>query len=335
MQNLEILNSFCSGKIYAVVKANAYGLGGRNISKFIEESVDGFCVANVEECAELRECGIKKDILVFGASTADEYRLICRYNGIGTIYSRESFELVKTIDSTSIPRICVAIDTGMHRIGFDRRDIIKFSNLPGKLREKIVGIYSHYGDINDRMRADEQERKFREMSNNIEFSIGKRLFKSISNTNAILHFHDFFDVARIGIGLYGMNDKLLSDAVEIISKIVQIREIPLGEHVGYDDIFLTKSQKIIATVCIGYADGYGTVFSNRGIVRVRGTYVPVVGRVCMDYCMIDVTDVPDVSVGDDVVLFDETILRKYFPGEVSPYEFLCGIGNRVERIYIT
>ncbi|MBR1747976.1 MAG: alanine racemase [Clostridia bacterium] len=331
--NIAFFREKYAGKIFAVIKANAYGLGAELISLYLENEVDGFCVATVEEGEKIRSCGIKKDIWVLGVLSKEDYIIAADNNLIATISSEESISEIKALEPYSIPKLFVAIDTGMHRLGLEKNvDVEKvFSNK--RIKEKTVGLFTHFADGKNERRVFSQLGKLEEYSK-IENTINNRLIKSTSSTDSGTTWNCFFECARIGMGLYGIGIDKLQRAVEFISYIVQVKTVRKGEYIGYGSDYTIEKDSLIAVVSAGYADGYPTVFNNVGVVIVRGKKTRVIGRICMDYCMIDATGIPGVSVGDEVLLFGEKNETECLKQGVFHYELLCGIGSRVKREYV-
>lgn len=342
-------------KIMAVVKADAYGHGAVEVSKTaLYNGADWLGVATCDEGIQLRKNSIFVPILLLGytpAARVDEVIL----NGLTqTIFSYETakeFSIAAKKLKRSV-NVHIKIDTGMGRIGFTPCEesietILKISMLPGL---NITGIYTHFAeaDKRDKTYTYEQYKKFTYMTENIEKRLGIKILKHAANSGAILELPDLkLDMVREGILLYGLypsnevsrNINILP-CMSIKSKVSYVKETEAGISIGYGRTFFTKRKSIIATIPVGYADGYSRLLSNKASVIIRGSVAPVVGNICMDQFMADVTDIDGVKEGDSVILiggdngnFITADELAEIQGTIS-YEILCGVGRRVPRIYI-
>ncbi len=337
--------------IMAVVKADAYGHGAVEIARHILDKVDWFGVSNIDEALELRNNGIDKPILILGASMPDEFESIIKNNITCTLFdidralelSRTAIRLKKSVD------VHIKLDTGMSRIGFcanyeSVNEIIQISKLP---RINITGIFSHFA------KADEEDKSYtykqKELfdwfikecaENGIKFQN-----KHLSNSAGIIDLDCEYDMVRMGIMLYGLmpSDEMLNKpdikpALELITHITHIKNVNENTGISYGHTYTTSSAKKIATIPVGYADGYPRCLSNKGYVIISGQKCSIVGRICMDQMMIDVTDV-DCIVGDDVILLGSTDGLSITAEEIGNnahsfnYEFVCGVSRRVPRVY--
>ena len=341
-------------KLLAVIKADAYGHGAVEIGKMLEERCDFFGVACVEEAVELINAGIKKPVLILGYVFEEQYDIVVKNDIRIPIFSYESAkalsdEAVK--QGKEIPfHFC--IDTGMSRIGFqvneESADICKkITRLPNI---KAEGLFSHFAtaDEKDLTKAKRQ----RELYEKFVFLLSDRgieiPIKHLNNSAGIMVFDRLFDMVRSGIITYGLYpseevDKTLLDikpAMEWKARITHVKTLSAGREISYGGTFKTEKDTVVATVPVGYADGYPRCLSNLGKVIVNGKYASIIGRVCMDQFMIDVTNIPDVRVGDTVTLVGRDGNAVLTMEEVSllahsfNYELPCRVSRRVPRVYI-
>ncbi|MFM1582962.1 alanine racemase [Helcococcus ovis] len=347
-KNVEILRSLSNKKFFAVVKANAYGLGAVEISKFIEDNVDMFCVANINEAIELRKSGIKKDILILGYIHPKNYKYLNEYNIIVNIYdfeiAKEMNKLGKTI------RGHIKIETGHNRLGFkpteDNFDIIR--QIDSLENINIEGMFSHLSsaDEADREYTYLQYDKFQKSVDGLS-DINANWIKHISNDAGLLAYDVKYDGFRSGISLYGMypsqymKEKYnvgIENSFRLISSISFIKELEKGEGVSYNHTFIAEKKMKIATVSIGYADGYFRIVSNKGFVLINGKKAKILGRVTMDQLMVDISDI-EAKLHDEVVLIGKSGEEYISPDLIAKwantisYEIMTSISNRVYRVY--
>ena len=352
----EIKKNINGEEIIAVVKANAYGHGAVDVAPvLIENGADRLAVAMLSEALELREAGIKVPILILGYTDVAFSEMLINNDIEQTVYSLDyAKELSKKAEALGkVAKIHIAVDTGMGRIGFlpneksveEVVEISKLSNL------RITGIFTHFSnaDEQDKSYAHNQIEKFNSFINEIEKREVNLGLKHISNSASIIDIEDaHYNAIRPGIILYGYypsdyinKDKLkLMPALSLKCQVIHVKELPKGEYIGYGRKFRTERDSVIATLPIGYADGYVRGLYEKAHVIINGKLAPVVGKICMDQCMVDVTDVGPVKVGDEVVLLGEDNGVKNNADDMAKmldtinYEILCMIGRRVPRIYI-
>lgn len=352
----EIKKNINGEEIIAVVKANAYGHGAVDVAPvLIENGADRLAVAMLSEALELREAGIKVPILILGYTDVAFSEMLINNDIEQTVYSLDyAKELSKKAEALGkVAKIHIAVDTGMGRIGFlpneksveEVVEISKLSNL------RITGIFTHFSnaDEQDKSYAHNQIEKFNSFINEIEKREVNLGLKHISNSASIIDIEDaHYNAIRPGIILYGYypsdyinKDKLkLMPALSLKCQVIHVKELPKGEYIGYGRKFRTERDSVIATLPIGYADGYIRGLYEKAHVIINGKLAPVVGKICMDQCMVDVTDVGPVKVGDEVVLLGEDNGVKNNADDMAKmldtinYEILCMIGRRVPRIYI-
>ena len=336
-----------SVKILAVVKANGYGHGAVACAKVLEQSVEWFGVATVEEGAELRAGGIRVPILVLGGTPSGAEEAVLQGGLTATVYdlaqaralSQAAVKLKRTVS------IHIKIDTGMTRLGVCPEGVGDFMTQLSKLAGlKIEGIFSHLAqaDLANPEVTEAQEKHFRELA--LKYP---QLLAHLANSAATVTLGAMgCGMVRPGLMLYGAtpNDRLqntiaLQPVMTLKTEIVSVREVRKGQGVSYGWTFVTKRTSRIATLPIGYADGYPRSLSNRASVVLHGKRAPVVGAVCMDLMMVDVTDIPEAVVGDPVTLIGRDGAGQVRVEELAllagsiPYEILCGLSARVPRIY--
>ncbi|MGC1455866.1 MAG: alanine racemase [Nitrospirota bacterium] len=340
-------------QVLAVVKARAYGHGAVEVSRRLQKlGADMFGVALVEEGRELRDAGILAPILVMGATFPEQAEAIVSLKLTPAIFS---LSVAQALSEAAYKRrttidVHVKIDTGMGRIGIAPEDAPGFIAGLRKLGSLTVqGLMTHFADadLRDKQFASRQMDRFEALLNALEEKKINVPVRHAANSAAVLDFHRaFFTMVRPGLMLYGYNPLEegaigadLRRVLSLVTRIAFLKKVPAGVPVSYGRTFTTKRESIIATLPIGYADGYSRGLSNKGAALVRGIRVPVVGRVCMDMCMIDVTDVPGASEGDEVVLIGSQGNERITADDIAAmtgtiaYEVLCGISSRVPRIY--
>lgn len=342
-------------KLLAVIKADAYGHGAVRVGKYLEDQVDYFAVATAEEAMELREQGIRLPVLVLGYISPEQYGEILDYDITQTVYSLEIAEKLSeaSVKAGCRTKIHAALDTGMTRIGFHITEeeadrIAAISRLPGL---ELEGMFTHFScaDQKDKTYCGLQLEKFRRMERMLRARGVEIPVKHICNSAGIMEFDDYrFDMVRSGIVTYGLYpseevDKSrlpLIPALSWKSRVIHVQDVEPGLGVSYGATYTTEGPCTrIATVSAGYADGYPRALSNKGRVLIHGRYAPILGRVCMDQMMVDVSHIPDVKVEDTVTLIGREGDRGITMEEVADpacrfnYEMACGISKRVPRIY--
>lgn len=343
-------------KVMAVVKGDAYGHGAIEVAKALSEiGTYGFAVATVGEALALRRAGITKPILILDFVFPNQFETIIRNDIMLTVFqygiAKSLNEAAEQMGTTA--HIHIKVDTGMGRIGFIPDDksldeICRIAQLPNI---EIDGIFTHFAcaDMVDKTSMNNQYEKFRVFIEKLEERGINIPIKHICNSAAIIDKSDnFLNLVRSGIVTYGLypsqevhKESLhIEPAMELHSVVINIKTIHEGDTVSYGSTYVAKKPTVIATIPVGYADGYPRMLSNEGSVLIHGKRAKIVGKVCMDQFMVDVTDIPDVSIGDNVTLIgkdaDECITCEEI-GDISGrfnYEFLCCITRRVPRVYI-
>jgi len=341
-------------KIMAVVKADGYGHGAVETAAVLDNIVDAYGVAILEEGIELRKAGFTKPILIFGYTPVQQYKPMINYNIATAVFqykmALEMSDIAQRLGKRA--HIHIALDTGMSRIGFIPDDeslnvIQRIATLPGI---EIDGCFTHFA------RMDEKDKTTTKMQFEKYTSFIKRIAdkgialpcRHVSNSAGIIEMQEVnLDMVRDGISIYGMypseevdKEKLeLVPAMELKAYISFIKTLPPGVEIGYGGTFTTTRETKVATIPVGYADGYPRSLSGKGRVLVHGKSAPVLGRVCMDQFMVDVTDINDAREGDVVTLAGRDG-GGYIPIEEVAglaysfnYEFVCNVGKRVPRVY--
>lgn len=339
-------------KLLCVIKADAYGHGAVPLAKLFEGRADFYGVACIEEAIELKKAGIKTPVLILGAVPKEFYSDIVKYDIRVPIFNLEdakalSAEAVKQ-SKTAPFHFCV--DTGMSRIGFQVNKesadaCLEITKLPNIEAE---GLFSHFAtaDEKDLSKAIAQRDKFKEFIKLFEERGINIPIKHINNSAGIMNFDEYFDMCRMGIILYGLypshevDENLLKikPVMEWRAHITHIKELEPGREISYGGTYKTGETRRIATIPVGYADGYPRCLSNKGKVLINGEFAPITGRVCMDQFMVDITGI-DAKVGDTVVLVGKSGSKELSMEEVSEsaysfnYELPCRVARRVPRTY--
>lgn len=342
-------------KLLGVVKANAYGHGAVPVASYLENQVDYFATATIEEAVELRENGISAPILILGYVSPSQYGDIVEYDITQTIDSyAQALALEKeAARQNRKAKAHLAVDTGMTRIGFqvtehDADEAAKIADLP---HIELEGMFTHFScaDQEDKTYCSMQMEKYDKMTALLAERGVTIPLRHICNSAGIMEFDDHrFEMVRSGIITYGIypSEKVKKERLDLIpalswkSHVIHVKEVGPGIGVSYGATYVTeKPMTRIATVSAGYADGYPRALSNQGCVLIHGKKAPIIGRICMDQMMVDVTDIPDVQVEDVVTLVgtdgDETITIEEIanPAARFDYEMLCDISSRVTRVY--
>ena len=343
-------------KIAAVVKADGYGHGAVEISRVLENLpyLWGYAVATSNEAMQLVEAGRKKPIIILGLSFPEQFEEIVENDLRPAVCTYETAQALSDIaaEKNKVCRIHIKVDTGMSRIGFqvtpESADMVaRISKLQNIM---IEGIFTHFAraDESSKAPAYEQFKQFEKMIAMVEEKGVQIPLKHCSNSAGIVEIPECnMDMVRAGITLYGLwpseeVDKTkisLKPVMSLRSRVAYVKELLPGRQISYGGTFTVKKKMTVATVPVGYGDGYARGLSNKGWVLIKGQKAPICGRVCMDQCMVDVTDIPGVKIGDTVTLLgkdaDEEITMEQL-GELSGrfnYEFACLITPRVPRIY--
>ena len=366
--NLEAMkNNIPDGtRIMAVIKTDAYGHGAVEIGRRLEcrDYIWGYATATAEEAFELRDAGLKKPILILGYAFPYAYERMIKENIRPAVFrmdmAKELNECAKTLmqnkEIDSPAPIHLAVDTGMSRIGLPADE--EGAKMAADIRLMdglhIEGIFTHFARADERDLGDARnsEEIFKTFIAAFEEKTGYRItLKHCANSASIISIPESsMDMVRAGVTMYGMwpSDEVPRDiidlrpAMELISHTVMVKKVPAGTPVSYGGTYVTDKETVIATVPVGYGDGYPRSLSNKGYVLIRGHRAPILGRVCMDQFMVDVTDIPGASEGDEVILMGrdkktgEEITAEYL-GDLSGrfnYELTCDISKRVPRVFV-
>ncbi len=343
-------------ELIAVVKADAYGHGALNVSEILlENGATKLAVAVITEALDLRHGNINAPIMILGYTPLDFAGDLINYDIEQTIfdlgYAKKLSEIALNLGKKA--KVHIALDTGMGRIGFLINDnsfseVMEICSLEGL---EVVGIFTHFStaDENDKSYSNEQFEKFVSFNNKLKNKGINIPLKHVSNSGAIIDMpNTYLDGVRAGIVLYGYypseqvekQNLDLKKAITIKTQVAHVKVLDEGEYISYGRKFKTERKSIIATLPIGYADGYSRALTGKAKVIINGKFAPVVGTICMDQCMIDVSDIGDVNVGDEVVVLGQDGDLKFDADDIADaintinYEVLCMIKQRIPRVYI-
>ena len=344
-------------KVMAVIKADGYGHGAVQIAEMMERwnYIWGFAVATLDEAVVLRTEGIQKPILVLGCVFPDQYMEMLKHEIRMNIYTEEMAESISRMAAREgkTAYMHIKLDTGMSRLGFGINEqsaetIKRISKMPNV---NVEGIFTHFtkADEKDKSFTKKQIQEFVWMTERLKEKNVRFTYEHCSNSAGIIDVPEAnFDIVRAGISTYGLYpseevDKTnvkLKPALALKSHVAFVKEIESGTPVSYGGTFVAKEKMKIATIPVGYADGYPRSLSNKGYVLIRGKKAPILGRVCMDQFMVDVTQIEGVSFGDKVTMIGKDgneILPVEVLSELSGrfnYEFVCDLGKRIPRVYV-
>ena len=344
-------------QLAAVVKTDGYGHGAVPIAQLFEDTdyVWGYAVATLEEAVSLRRAEVKKPVLVLGCIFPDQYEEMASWEIRPTVYTKEMAEGMSqaAVKLHKTVYFHIKIDTGMGRIGFPVSEesadtIADIEKLPGV---ELEGMFTHFAkaDETDPAFTQEQHEKFVWMQDALERRRLQISCLSCDNSAGIIDFPEFrHSLVRAGIALYGMypsdevdqNAVPLKPALELISHISYVKDVQEGTPISYGGTFVAEKNMRVATIPVGYGDGYPRSLSNKGEVLIRGTRAKILGRVCMDQFMVDVTDIPGAAFLDPVTLIGQDGEERITVEELGAlsgrfhYEFVCCLGKRIPRVYI-
>ncbi len=343
-------------KIMAIIKTDAYGHGAIPVAKALAEiGTYAFGVATVKEAVQLRKAGIQNPILILGYVFPEDYPLLIEHDIMHAVFQ---YETAKALSEAAqylgkTVKIHIKLDTGMGRIGMQPteeslREIREIAALPNL---EINGIFTHFAcaDEADKTSCNRQKQKYLQFVKVLDECGVNIPVKHMCNSAGIIEFEDnFLNMARSGIMTYGLYPSeevnkanlALTPAMQIKSHVAFVKTVGAGFTVSYGSTYTTSKETVIATVPVGYGDGYPRALSNKGHVLIHGQYAKILGRVCMDQFMVDVTEIPNVRQGDEVTLVGTDGNKRISVEEVAEqaysfnYEFCCGINKRVPRVYI-
>jgi alanine racemase len=342
--------------IMAVVKANAYGHGVVEVARVaLDNGAGRLAIARVSEGEALRKAGIEAPILILGYTPAGQYPDVLRLSLGQTVYSLEMASVLNELagrEGVRVP-VQVKIDTGMGRLGLPAesaslKEVLRIARLS---HLELEGIFTHFAtaDSRDKRYAWEQFERFLSFLDALRREGLEIPFRHCANSAAIIDLpQTHLDLVRPGISIYGLYPSAevqrsrlsLRPAMSLKARVAQVKKVPAGFPVSYGVTYQTPVPTVLATLPVGYADGYPRLLSSRGKVFIHGQRAPVVGRVCMDFCLVDVGHVPDVAVGDEVVFFGRQGGAVLPVEEVAEalgtinYEVICMVNGRVPRVYL-
>lgn len=353
-ENFRAIAERAGVQVMAVVKADAYGHGAVPVARMLERDCAAFGVSSVAEALELCRAGIKKPILLLGQVSQHAYDVVVRENIRPAIFCYDDALALSqaAVSQGKSALLHIAVDTGMSRIGFQVTQeaadaCARIAALSGL---EIEGMFSHFAtaDTADLTRTKHQAALFADFDQMLKERGVQIPLRHLDNSAGIVNFGSHYEMVRAGIALYGLYpsgemDKgllKLTPAMSWYSRVSHVKLLEPGREISYGGTFVTERATVAATVSVGYADGYRRSLSNRFYVLIRGKRAPILGRVCMDQIVVDVTDIPGVKPGDEVVLMgkcgEEEITAEAL-GEASGgfnYEQICDLSRRVPRVYI-
>ena len=339
--------------VMAVVKADAYGHGAVQIARLLEPECPFFGVSSVSEALELRQAGIQTPVLILGHTPVSAFHLLVGAGIRPTIFSCEDAQALSRLAAEKgvVAPLHLAVDAGMSRIGFqataeDADICLQIAQLPNL---EIEGIFSHFAtaDSEDLTRARAQAQLFDSFCQMLQDRGLRIKLRHLDNSAGIMNFSNHYEMVRSGIITYGLYPSeevdpsllTLKPALSWHSRVSHVKTLPAGRQIGYGGTYETDRETRVATVPVGYADGYRRSLSSKFFVLVHGKKAPILGRVCMDQMMVDVSDIPEAAVGDPVTLVgtdgEQTITMEQIAEAAGSfnYEFTCGISRRVCRCY--
>ncbi len=353
-ENFDAIRAKAQAPVMAIIKADAYGHGAIPVGRLLQDRCAFFGVSSILEALELRKAGLTIPILILGYTPVSAYPTAIAEGIRPAIFHYEdALALSEAAVQAGKPApFHFVIDTGMSRIGFqvteESADICtKIAALPALQAE---GLFSHFAtaDCEDLSRAKRQ----RELYDAFDAMLKERgvniPIRHLNNSAGLMNFNRPYDMVRSGIITYGMypSDEVspellaLKPALRWLSRITHVKTLPAGREISYGGTYVTKKDTVVATIPVGYADGYRRNLSGKFYVLIKGKKAPILGRICMDQMMVDVTDIPGVKIDDQVTLIgrdgDEVITIEEISAVADSfnYEFACGISRRVPRIYI-
>ena len=352
--NFEAICEKVNVPVMVVLKANGYGHGAIEIARLLEEHADFFGVSSVSEALELQKAGFTTPILILGHTPVEALPVAVEHGFRTTISSLDDAKALsqEACKQGKAARFHFAVDTGMSRLGFqpteesaDTCQVI--SKLPGIFPE---GLFSHFAtaDCADLTRAKLQADRFNGFFQLLKARGIKIPLRHMNNSAGLMNFDNHYDMVRAGIVLYGLypsaevdpNLLKLKPALSWYSRVSHISLLPAGREISYGGTYVTTAPTKVATVPVGYADGYSRSLSGKFYVLIHGKKAPILGRICMDQLMVDVTDIPEVLVGDQVTLVGKDGDAQITVEQIAEaagsfnYEFVCGISRRVPRYYV-
>ena len=351
--NIDAIREQVGVDVMAVIKADAYGHGAVQVARLLQDKCSFFGVSSVLEAMELRRAGIYNPILILGQTPVRAFPTLVQAEIRPTIFHYEAaVALSKAAQMLGKDAAFhFGVDTGMSRIGFQATEedadiCAEIARLPGLVAE---GIFSHYAtaDCADLTKSRAQAALFDKFCQMMRDRGVEIPIRHMDNSAGLMNFPNHYEIVRSGIVTYGMypSDEVdpgllkIRPALQWLSRVTHVKTLPAGREISYGGTYVTTKETRVATVPVGYADGYRRCLSGKFHVLIRGKKAPILGRVCMDQMMVDVTDIPDVQLGDRVVLVGRsgneeiTVETIAAAADSFNYEFICGISRRVPRIY--
>ena len=353
--NIAAVRERSQALVMAIIKADAYGHGAVELARILDEDCAFFGVSSILEAMELRQAGVEKPILILGHTPISAFPTAVR-NGIRPAIFRyeDAVAFSRAAQEAGITApFHIAVDTGMSRIGFqvtqsDADLCAAIAALPGITAE---GLFSHFAtaDCADLTRAKQQAKLFDKFDRMLKDRGVTIPLRHLDNSAGIMNFGCSYEMVRSGIVTYGMypSDEVdpqlleLQPALRWVSRITHVKTLEPGREIGYGGTYTTTAPTVVATIPVGYADGYRRNLSGKFYVLIRGKKAPILGRICMDQMMVDVTGIPEAAPDDQVVLVgtsgDERISVEQIAAVADSfnYEFVCGISRRVPRVYLS
>ena len=351
--NMNAVKARANAPVMAIIKADAYGHGAVELARFLDGDCAFFGVSSILEALELRQAGIRKPILILGHTPVSAFPEAIREDVRPTIYRYEDgLALSRAAEALGLTgKFHFAVDTGMSRLGFQvtREDADICAQIASLPHVEAEGLFSHFAtaDCADLTRAKKQAERFAAFDAMLKERGVNIPIRHLDNSAGVMNFGCEYEMVRSGIVTYGMypSDEVdpalldLRPALRWESRVTHLKTLEPGREIGYGGTYTTTRPTRVATIPVGYADGYRRNLSGRFHVLIRGKKAPILGRICMDQMMVDVTHIPDVQPDDRVVLVgrdgDETITVEEIAarGDSLNYEFVCGISRRVPRVY--
>ena len=341
--------------VMAVVKADAYGHGAIQVARLLQDRAAFFGVSSMLEATELRRAGLTNPILILGHTPVSAFDTAVREAIRPTIFRYEDAVALSdaAVAAGMVAPFHFAVDTGMSRIGFPVTEeaadtCAQIAKLPGLMPE---GIFSHFAtaDCEDLSRSRAQAKRFDDFCSMLKARGVEIPIRHLNNSAGLMNFDAHYDMVRAGIVTYGMYPSeevspellKLKPALQFLSKVTFVKTLPAGREISYGGTYVTTKETRVATVPVGYADGYRRSLSGKFYCLIHGKKAPILGRICMDQMMVDVSEIPQTKPGDRVTLVgtdaEETITMEAIAAAADSfnYEFVCGISRRVPRIYVS
>ena len=351
--NIDAIREQVGVDVMAVIKADAYGHGAVQVARLLQDKCSFFGVSSILEAMELRRAGIYNPILILGQTPIRAFPTLVQAEIRPTIFHYEAAVALSKAAQLlgKDAAFHLAVDTGMSRIGFQATEedadiCAEIANLHGLVCE---GIFSHYAtaDCEDLSKSRAQAELFDKFCQMMKDRGVEIPIRHMDNSAGLMNFPNHYELVRSGIVTYGMypSDEVdpgllkIQPALQWLSRVTHVKTLPAGREISYGGTYVTTRETRVATVPVGYADGYRRSLSGKFYVLIRGKKAPILGRVCMDQMMVDVTDIPDVTLNDRVVLVgksgDEEITMEQLAAAMDTinYEVVCGISRRVPRVY--